>query len=73
MDKTINCTHQVSDRYLFDDINAELEKLLAIILLEFHDKNHLSGDDSSRNIIQRDMVKRVINQVQSLRIRFVTK
>ena len=29
-------------------LKAELEKMYAVELLEYHDKNHLSGDNKSR-------------------------
>ena len=32
------------------------EELDAILLLEYHNKNHLSGDDKSRNEAKRNIV-----------------
>lgn len=30
-------------------LKAELEKMFAVELLEYHDKNHLAGDNKSRS------------------------
>lgn len=68
-----NSANTVSDKYLFDKIDTELSKLLAIMTLEFHDKNHLSGSDASRNVVQREMVIHSMQCVQDLKIRFLPK
>ena len=39
---------------------AKLETLLAIELLEYHDMNHLSGDNKTRNEDKRMMLQHCI-------------
>jgi len=41
----------------FEAIESNLEVLAAIMALEYHDKNHLSGDNESRCREQRSIVE----------------
>ena len=38
-------------------LKAELEKMYAVELLEYHDKNHLSGDNKSRCEKKQEQLK----------------
>lgn len=48
-------------------LKAELEKMYAIELLEYHDKNHLSGDDKTRSeakLKQLQYSMRLLNEIK---------
>lgn len=54
-------------KYLFQRIQDKCEILEAIMLLEFHDMNHLSGDPAKRNKIQRDLVHEIKSVTADIR------
>ncbi len=39
-----------------DYLKAELEKMYAVALLEYHDKNHLLGDNKSRSETRQEQL-----------------
>lgn len=42
------------------EIRSIAEEILAIEILEYHNKNHLSGDNKSRSEIKQSLLKRII-------------
>jgi len=54
MDKKLEC------------LKAELEKMYAVELLEYHDKNHLSGNDKSRCETRLEQLKYAMELVAEL-------
>jgi hypothetical protein len=50
---------------------GEIDVLSSIITLEYHDKNHLSGDDESRARVQLEMLARMKQLANDLRIKTV--
>lgn len=54
-------------KYLFQKIQDKCEILEAIMLLEYHDMNYLSGDPSKRNKIQRDLVHDIKSATTDIR------
>lgn len=38
-------------------LKAELEKMYAVELLEYHDKNHLTGDNKSRSETRQEQLQ----------------
>jgi len=50
----------------FQSIKSNLEILGAIMALEYHNKNHLSGDDESRCMDQRLIVEHTKRLILSL-------
>ena len=67
MDVNTN-TYQVNLKETFEKVNAELETLKSIMLLEYHNKNFLSGDDAARNWQQRQIVERIGRYVVDIRM-----
>ena len=65
---TSNNATRASHEYMFDHIRAKLEVLGAIMALEYHDKNHLSGDNESRCRQQREIVNSTYRLVCDLQI-----
>jgi len=53
---------------VFDQITTNLEVLGAIMALEYHDKNHLSGDNESRCRKQREIVTLTYRLVYDLKL-----
>lgn len=49
-----------------NDLNAELEKMYAVELLEYHDKNHLSGDNKSRSETRQQQLKYSMELVKQM-------
>lgn len=58
-------------KYLFQRVQDTCEILEAILLLEYHDMNHLSGDPSKRNKVQRDLVSNIKYAVQDIKLQTV--
>ena len=57
--------------YMFRQLMGEIDVLSSIITLEYHDKNHLSGDDESRARVQLEMLARMKQLANDLRIKTV--
>jgi len=53
---------------IFDQIKINLEVLGAIMALEYHDKNYLSGDDESRCRKQGEIVAQTHRLVHDLKM-----
>lgn len=47
-------------------LKAELEKMYGVELLEYHDKNHLSGDNKTRSEIRQGQLKLSLSLVEDL-------
>lgn len=47
-------------------LKAELEKMYAVELLEYHDKNHLSGDNKTRSETRQEQLKYAIKLLAEL-------
>ena len=61
----------LSPDYIFRQLMGEIDVLSSIITLEYHDKNHLSGDDESRARVQLESLARMKNLANDLRIQLV--
>ena len=48
-------------------IIATIETVLAIEVLEYHDKNYLSGDNASRSREKQEMLACIITDMQKLK------
>lgn len=49
-----------------ETLKAELEKMYAVELLEYYDKNHLSGDNKTRSETRQEQLQysiRLINEI----------
>ena len=57
--------------YMFRQLMGEIDVLSSIITLEYHDKNHLSGDDESRSRVQLEMLARMKQLANDLRVQTV--
>ena len=47
-------------------LKAELEKMYAVELLEYHDKNHLSGDNKSRSEKRQEQLKYAMHLTEEI-------
>ena len=47
-------------------LKSELEKMYAVELLEYHDKNHLTGDNKSRCETRQEQLKYSMKLVQEI-------
>lgn len=54
-------------KYLFQRVQDKCEILEAIMTLEFHDMNHLSGNPATRNKIQRDLVHDIKSAIADIK------
>ena len=63
----------LSPDYMFRQLMGEIDVLSSIITLEYHDKNHLSGDDESRARVQLEMLARMKNLTNDLRVNLLVK
>lgn len=52
---------------LYNSIQALTETIYAIELLEYHDKNHLSGDNKTRNEFRRSVHLNILEKVRELK------
>ena len=66
-------TSGLSPDYMFRQLMGEIDVLSSIITLEYHDKNYLSGDDESRARVQLEMLARMKNLANDLRVQLVIK
>lgn len=51
-------------------LRAELEKMYAVELLEYHDKNHLSGDNKTRSETRQEQLQyamRLVSEIEMLK------
>ena len=62
-----NAYNQSPD-YMFRQLMNEIDVLSSIVTLEYHDKNHLSGDDESRARVQLEMLARMKCLANELRV-----
>lgn len=58
-------------KYSFDRIQTNCDILKAIMLLEYHDMNYLSGDPERRNKIQRELVEQIEVLVKEIKIKTI--
>ena len=52
-----------------ETLKAELEKMYAVELLEYHDKNHLSGDNKTRSETRQEQLQysmRLLNEINEV-------
>jgi hypothetical protein len=46
-----------------DKILSNIEQLLAIEILEYHNKNYLAGDNKTRNQAKRDLLLECVSEL----------
>ena len=66
-------TSGLNPDYMFRQLMGEIDVLSSIIILEYHGKNHLSGDDESRARVQLEMLARIKNLANDLRVNLLVK
>lgn len=52
-------------------LKAEIEKIYAVELLEYHDRNLLSGDPKIRSEVRQDQLKyamKLISEIEALKV-----